>query len=606
MGYVVRMPKMGMSMDQGTVVEWVASEGDAVEAEAVIAVVESEKAASDVEAREAGVLRRTLVPEGGVVEPGDPIGIVAGADEDLAPYEAEIDVDLDVADAEGSAAASAGPAETGAGGGSATAATDESSVRATPGARQRAREEGVTLAAVEASGPQGTVIEDDVTAYLDAGSEVRATPGARRRAEREGVDVAAVEPSGPQGTVIEDDVAAYLDSADAGGVRGAASRTVREARELSANQRTIADRLGQSHREAIHVTLDREIDAGAIQRVAAAAKDAGVAGSFTDVLLAGVSDALAAHPAVNALFEDDEHRLIEEVNVGVALDVDGSLFTPVVPTVDARSIESINAVRTEQAEAVHAGEHTVDDLSGGTFTVTNLGPFGVDRFDPVINPPQVGILGVGRVRDDGTTTLSFAFDHRVLNGASAARFLDTLAERLQDADGLAARFDADLNVGGAASATATASAASDAASTVASSDEAPDDPREITVETAEGYGGRFRTAFGEVAFDEPEDAGGAGSAPSPVDHLLGALGSCLSLSVRAMAARDDVPIGEITADVLGSPEEGPLSAVEVDLRLDTDAEDSALDRVVTKAERACYVHRALSEDLSVTVGWSRR
>ena len=225
MGYVVRMPKMGMSMDQGTVIEWVVGEGDAVDSEEVIAVVESEKAADEVEARETGVLRRALVPEGGVVEPGDPIGILAGADEDLAAYESEVDANLDGgagADATSGPAATTdhlGSAETspsveaaGASGGD-----KADSVRATPGARRRAEKERIDLAAVDPSGPSGTVIEEDVERHVEAADSVRATPGARRRAEREGVDLAAVDPSGPQGTVIEDDVAAHAETTTVGG-----------------------------------------------------------------------------------------------------------------------------------------------------------------------------------------------------------------------------------------------------------------------------------------------------------------------------------------------------------------------------------------------------
>jgi pyruvate dehydrogenase E2 component (dihydrolipoamide acetyltransferase) len=243
----------------------------------------------------------------------------------------------------------------------------------------------------------------------------------------------------------------------------------------------------------------------------------------------------------------------------------------------------------------------MDDLSGGTFTISNLGVFGIDDFDPIINPPEVAILGVGRIRDDDSMTLSLSFDHRVVNGADAARFLDTLVGTLTDASALADFYEADVD----AAAVDVEDAGAAAASATGSDADAPTEPRDVRVENPEGYAGRYRTAFGDVAFDEPEDHGGSGTAPSPVDHLLGALGSCLSLSVRAMASRDDVPVGEVSCDVRGSPDGGPLKRVAVELELETDADEDAVETVVTKAERACHVNRALSEDLPVSLKWSR-
>jgi pyruvate dehydrogenase E2 component (dihydrolipoamide acetyltransferase) len=256
-----------------------------------------------------------------------------------------------------------------------------------------------------------------------------------------------VEGTGPQGVITEDDVEAALEAAagtDAGGA-GAATRTVSEAREHSGMQRTVGDRLGESYRNAVHVTVKRSFDASTLRAVAAAADAAGVEVSLTDLLVTAVGNQLDAQPAFNALFEDGEHRLIEEVNVGVAVDVDEGLVTPVVPEVTEKSVEELASVRSRLTDRALSGEFTSDDLAGGTFTVSNLGMFGVDSFDPVINPPETAILGVGRVRDDGTMTLSLSFDHRVVNGADAARFLDGLVDRLTDPVAMFDAFEADLH-----------------------------------------------------------------------------------------------------------------------------------------------------------------
>jgi len=480
MGYIIRMPQMGMEMDEGEVVEWVRGEGEEAEAGDTVAVVESEKATNEVEAREDGVVRRTLVEEGGAVEPGTPIGILAGPDEDLSEYEAEIDADGDGPQQVATAAGGAGNAgnagdgtarETGGGtasaaaagaardaGGSATSegSGDSADVRATPGARQLAEEEGVDLSALEGTGPQGVVTEDDVTDHArgqaDAGgaesggaADVQASPGARQLAEERGVDLSAVEGTGPQGVIIEDDVEAHLERAPAAGATaGAATRTVSEVRDLSGIQQTVGERLADSYRNAVHVTVKREFDAGTMQDVVAAAETAGVDVSPSDLLVKAVAATMAAHPEFNALYEDGEHRLIEEVNVGVAVDVDGGLVTPVVPAAGEKSVEEVAAVRGELTERALAGEFTTDDLAGGTVTITNLGMFGVDSFDPVINPPETAILGVGRIRDDGRMTLSLSFDHRAVNGADGARFLDELVGTLTDLGALVGFFEADL------------------------------------------------------------------------------------------------------------------------------------------------------------------
>ncbi|PSP83968.1 dihydrolipoyllysine acetyltransferase [Halobacteriales archaeon QS_1_68_17] len=467
MGYLIRMPQMGMEMDEGEVVAWEVDEGETAEEGEVLAVVESEKATNEVEAREDGVLRRVLVEVGGTVEPGTSIGILADPDEDLSRFEDQLDGETapadDGEDATAADAASGTSRSAGSGGGGQSTET----VRATPGATQLADEEGVDLAAVRGTGPQGVVTEDDVADHLrEAGAEtggaggaaadVRASPGAGRAADELGVDVAAVEGTGPEGVIIEDDVrrhaertAAEPEPEPAAGAAGAveagrATRTVGETRELSGVQRTVSDRLGESYRNAVHVTVNRSFDAGALRDVAAAAEAAGLDVSLSDLLVRAVGEQLAEMPAFNALFEDGQHKLIEEVNVGVAVDVEGGLVTPVVPAVDARSVEEVAAVRGELVERATSGGFTSDDLAGGTFTISNLGMFGVDHFDPVINPPEVAILGVGRIRDDGTMTLSLSFDHRVVNGADGAKFLAGLVGTLTDPLALADLFETDV------------------------------------------------------------------------------------------------------------------------------------------------------------------
>ena len=223
-------------------------------------------------------------------------------------------------------------------------------------------------------------------------------------------------------------------------------RTVSEERTLSPMRRTIADRLRESYRNAVHVTASREIDAETLVRAAEAADDwldADV--SIIDLVLCALSATLDEHPAFNATFEDETHHIYEEHNVGVAVDIEAGLVTPVLRDVGSKSLADLATERRELTESVQAGEYSMTDLRGGTFTVTNLGALGVDSFTPVINPPEVAILGVNRIReratggDDGVEfrrqmNFDLSFDHRVVDGADAARFLGTLADNVTDVE----------------------------------------------------------------------------------------------------------------------------------------------------------------------------
>lgn len=217
---------------------------------------------------------------------------------------------------------------------------------------------------------------------------------------------------------------------------------VREERRLKPIRRTIANRLQESYRNAVHVTVSRQIDAEAmIETKDDLNANAEVNISVVDVLLAVFSTALAEHPAFNATFEADTHRIYDSQHVAVAVDTDIGLVTPVIRSAEERSVAEIAQERRRLVDLVQSGEHTMSDLRGSTITVTNLGVFGTDSFSPVINPPEVAILGINRIReravpgDDGVEFrrqigIDLTFDHRPVDGADAARLLDTLAAHL--------------------------------------------------------------------------------------------------------------------------------------------------------------------------------
>ena len=357
-----------------------------------------------------------------------------------------------------------------------TAESDEN-VKATPRAKRRAEELGVALHDADGTGPQGAVTEEDVEAVAaasepepaaaestdvgpsgatepDVPSErVFATPSARRLARELGVDVESIE-TADNGRLTETDVrratgdesaaveaAAEEPSDEAKTVPG----TRQEDRPLSGMRRTIADRLGESASTAVHVTEHRTADAEELLAAASAADEALSPNvSVTDILLTALSAALDAHPEFNATFEDEVHRLHESHDICVAVDIDAGLIAPVIRDVDSMSLSDLAEERRKVTDRALSGEFTMDDLTGGTITVSNLGVLGVERFDPVINPPQIAILGVNAIRrevvptdDDGVAvrkqiSFSLSFDHRIVDGADAARFLGTLVEHVEN------------------------------------------------------------------------------------------------------------------------------------------------------------------------------
>lgn len=461
---------MGNTMETGVLTEWIIDEGAEVAEDDIVAVVESEKAAADVAASRDGTLARVDVEAGEEAPPGTVLGVILGPDEDLvdAP-EPRSRIEPD----------SGGDDETGATPETADRSpepTDESQVadadiRAAPGARELAAEHGVDLASLDGTGPEGAILRDDVESLLNepaedetgaagtarpAGKAGRdfSSPSTRRLASEHGVSLADVEGTGIGGRVTESDVRAAAgqlnrspststtsldESSDVSGPEPSDADqlgvTITEERDLVGMRRTIAERMAQSTRQAPHVTLNREVAVSrAFETAEELASDREAPIGFTDILIGATVRALDAHPAFNAWFEDDSLRFVAERNVAFAVDAEAGLVTPVVRSAAERSLDDIATERRRLTDAVLDGTHSMDDLQGGTFTITNLGMFGIDSFDPIINPPQVAILGVGAVCDGDDSrncTFSLSFDHRVVDGADAARFLETLTESVE-------------------------------------------------------------------------------------------------------------------------------------------------------------------------------
>jgi len=278
--------------------------------------------------------------------------------------------------------------------------------------------------------------------------EVRATPAAKRLARELGVPIAAVPGSGPGGRISEEDVKAFA-AAQAADSAPAASTGAPGREPLTPAQRITGDRMLQSLRESAQFTLGRELDVSALLALRARLKETGSPISLSDLVHRAVVLALAGHPRLQAQLDGADLLIPDGVHLGIAVARGADLLVPVIKGAAGLGLPALAAERQRLTEAVKSGQVSAADLQGATFTISNLGAYGIDFFTPVLNPPQPAILGVGRTVERlvmaGQTiqaaqfmTFSLTVDHRVINGAAGAEFLATLAELVAAPGGWAA------------------------------------------------------------------------------------------------------------------------------------------------------------------------
>ncbi len=375
MAVQVVMPKLGMAMTEGEVVRWLREDGARVARDEPIVQVMSKKITYEVKAPQEGILRHAAPPKAKLA-----VGAVIGYI--LAPGE-----ELPVIPAAPAAAPGPAPAE--------RPPTPAGEVLATPMAKRLAREHGIDLGEVRGTGPGGRVQESDVLAYLE-----------QRR-------MAPAAPEAPP-----------------------AARTV----PFAGMRRAIAERMTESLQAMAQVTITTEADVTGLVEFVDRLK-AQVDISYTAVLVKAVAAALRRHPVLNATLVGDEIRLLDEINIGVGVALEDGLIVPVIRNADRLTLGEIDRELRRLAAAARAGTLTVDEVTGSTFTISNLGMYGIDAFTPIINPPEAAILGVGRIIEKPAVyrgqlavrslmTLSLTFDHRIVDGAPAAAFLQTLAGML--------------------------------------------------------------------------------------------------------------------------------------------------------------------------------
>ena len=442
----VEMPKMGDTMEEGKILRWLKQEGDTVKKGESLAEVETDKVNIEIEAFSSGVLRKILVQEGQSAPIGGEIALIGSPEEPL-PTTAN-----DEAGPSAAATASAPPQSAASG-----------SNAASPTATAPAPEPTAAPAAQAApTGNQGRVF---------------ISPIAKRIAEEHQLDYAQIQGTGPNGRIIKLDIEAALTQQAAPAPVAAPTPAAPSAQPvpvpqpafepvpapiemgevveipLTSMRRTIAKRLSQSMQTAPHFYVTSVIDTGKLAQLRkqineyAATEPNPAKISFNDLIIKAVARALVHMPQVNVSFAEDRIIQKKQVNVGMAVALEAGLIVPVIQHADQRSVLDIARESRRLAEAARSGRLKPEDLSGGTFTVSNLGMFDVDSFTAVINPPESAILAVGSitptavvvdgqvlVRDRMKVTLSS--DHRAIDGATAARFLQEFKRLLEEPFGL--------------------------------------------------------------------------------------------------------------------------------------------------------------------------
>ncbi|WP_297894432.1 dihydrolipoamide acetyltransferase family protein [uncultured Desulfovibrio sp.] len=404
MAYEVQMPKWGLTMKTGKIARWLVAEGGAVAVGQPLLEVETDKITNVVESPAGGVLLQIVIPQGEVVPVMQVIGIIGESGEAVAAPAAQ---------AAGAVSAdSPAPAASGAKGQNAQASTAQGEVRAMPAARKAAKELGVDLATVTGTGRDGVITEKDVRAAHEAAAKSPAPASA-----------ATAQPcSAPD--------------ADAD-----------EVIPMDGLRKLIADNMQASLQNAAQLTVFVEADVTEMvalrdTMLARNKKDPEYRLSFNDIIAFAVCRALRQHPVMNTTLQADGIHMHRHVNLGIAVSLDTGLIVPNVKNADTYSLEELKAKVRDAASRARKGGLSMDEISGGTFTISNVSMLGVDGFTPILNPPETGILGVGRVVEkpgvfEGQVcvrkmmTLSLTFNHMVTDGGPAMSFLRTLADMLE-------------------------------------------------------------------------------------------------------------------------------------------------------------------------------
>ena len=460
MAEIIIMPKLGFNMDEGKLVEWYKNEGDAVKKGEPLFSVETDKTNMDIEATGDGVVKALLINAGDKIPVTLPIAVVADANEDASALIAQAKAELadgGVAVEAGEAPAAAAPAKEEPKKAAAPAAADGKR-KITPRARRVAAENDLDLATADIAGTgwEGGICEKDVLEYL-ASNKVKISPVAKAMADAEGVDISAIKGTGANGKIMKSDIEAALAAkpavkeetpAAAEARFSADGKEILEEIPYAGVRKVIGDRLAQSKFTAPHLYFTQKVDLTELLKLRKQVNDAqDKKTSVTDYIARATVIALQKYPEMNASLIGDKIVKYKSVNLGIAVASPTGLIVPNVKNAQNLSVVELSKASTPLFDKARAGKLAYDEYNGGTFTISNLGMFGIENFTAIINPPEVGILAISSTKDEPAVIVNAAgekeiairpmmniqltVDHRLIDGLLAAQFVTEIKKLLE-------------------------------------------------------------------------------------------------------------------------------------------------------------------------------
>jgi pyruvate dehydrogenase E2 component (dihydrolipoamide acetyltransferase) len=443
----VVLPMLGITVERGTIVQWLKSEGDSVDKGEIIFVVETDKVATEVESPAGGTLAAILVQAGLEVPVLTPVGVITEPGEELPDKYRAVAPAGETRPAAGGVDALTSPTP--------PAVFDQpapdppardQTVRAVPAARRLAVEKGLNLSTLAGTGPEGVITLGDVERAVTQAPPSPAPPTpalastlARRLAQKEGVALDGIQGSGIRGRIMEADVAARLE--------GAKGPSLGQVIPISSVRRTIARKMSESAFSAPHIYFFTEVEMNPLLDFRSAlvqetGEAYGVRLSINDLLIKAVALNLLEFPLLNSRLEEENIVVNQEINVGLAVAQEEGLIVPAVESAHKAGLVTIARQRADLVERARTGQLTMPEIERGTFTVSSLAQYDITHFTAILNPPQVGILSVGRTQDklflvDGqvqarkVAVFGLSVDHRIIDGALAADFLQHLKRKLE-------------------------------------------------------------------------------------------------------------------------------------------------------------------------------
>jgi len=449
----VIMPKLGLTMESGKMEKWHKKVGDKVETGDILFEVMTDKVSLEVESYNSGILRKILKGEGDEVPVTEVVAYIGTADEEIPDHGDQVlPEETKAEEAPASTESSSG----------AIKVEEKSSdagnrIKISPLARKIAGENNIDISKISGSGPRERIVKEDIEKFIAAagsgeGQRIKISPLARKIAKELGIDIktAKIQGSGPGGRIVKEDIIAFGKKEDTGPEAGAApgELKIRSRTELVGMRKVIAQRMSLSKSTIPHIVLNAKADATNLIELREQLKEGvlkkhGVKITFTDLILRAAAIALRENIEVNSSLQGNDYIIYENVNVGMAVSVEDGLIVPTIFSCDRLEIIDIAKKRIELIEKAKTNKLTLEEIQGGTFTVTNLGMFGIRNFSAIINPPQAAILAVGEIylepaAVDGKVEIrsfmdiSIACDHRIIDGAKGAKFLQNIVELVEN------------------------------------------------------------------------------------------------------------------------------------------------------------------------------